>query len=82
MKTNLRILFRGFIIWLIIKREFHKNGLLRKVRYLVLLKCKNIYPACKINEGLYYCSENYAGESKCNIWIIHLVHSQNTGKKC
>ena len=32
--------------------------------HFFIKKDKNTYPACKIYHGLYYCKENYIGESK------------------
>ena len=39
----------------------------KKVKSLFPLKDKNIYPACKIYQGLCSCKENYVGESKRNM---------------
>ena len=31
-----------------------------------LLKSKNVYPSCKIFEGVCSCKDNFNGETECN----------------
>ena len=39
----------------------------KKIRSLFRLKDKNPHPACKIYEGICFCSANYIGETKRNV---------------
>ena len=61
------------------KYDFRNVWKTKKVRQLFHLKEKNLYPSCKIYEGVCSCKGNYIDETKRNV-ITHWNEHENPNK--